>query len=147
MRRRKSIEKSAKLHDRIVEKIFEKPKELPIEINGEIIKKLKFPKSVIDKREFADIIFVTLKEKTLNIYFIELKTGLLWGGKARHQIKTATNLFIKEFEQLKTLWKKKLGIENLEIEKITVHSILVWFDKTEIFPKLKIESSKKIIIN
>jgi len=147
MRRRKSIEKRAKLHDKIVEKIFETPKTLPIEINGEVIKKLKFPKSVIDKKEFADIIFVTLKEKTLNIYFIELKTGLFWGGKAKQQIKTATNLFIKEFKQFKQFWEKKLGIEKLDFEKITVHSMLVWFDKTEVFPKLKIESSKKIIIN
>jgi len=141
-RRQKPIEKKSKLHDRWVEEIFKEPAKLPIKIQGEIIRKLKFPKSVFTKKELADLILVAKKEKIIHIFFIEIKTGLFGGGKAKQQVKTALKFFLKEFN----FWKEKLEIRNYEIKKIIIHSLLIWIDKTAVPPSLRVESQYKKII-
>jgi len=145
MKRWISREKKSKFHNKWVEEIFKNPAKLPIKIEGEIIKKLKFPKSFFgkrDKRELTDIILVTKKEEIIHIYFVEIKTGIFANVvKAKYQIKTALTFFLKEFD----FWKEKLEIKSYD--RMVIHSLLIWVDKTVVPPSLKLESEYQISIN
>jgi len=130
--------KRKNIHNEFVNQIFENPK--LIGINGEIVKKIRFPKSLFrPEKEISDLIVVERKRKNeIDIHLIEVKTGLFLKG-AQLQCATALKYFLVEFQQ----WKRVLGINN---GGIRICSEIIWCKKFEVPAKIEKISESVIFL-